>query len=120
VTQPNEFSRRLSAHLDQGLQQLDASTEQRLNAMRRHALAERQITHAPQAVSLAIAAWTHKHARMGLALATALIMAGWWFLQPTNPPYSAETDILLLTGELPPNVYADNTFSQWLDARATF
>lgn len=116
MTQPDEFSRCLTASLDQGLRQLDASTEQRLNSIRRQALAEHQVSHSPQAVL----AWTYQHARMGAVLAVALIMAGWWFLQPTNPPYSAETDILLLTGELPPNVYADNTFSQWLDARATF
>jgi hypothetical protein len=50
----------------------------------------------------------------------AIVFSGWWFVHNAQPSYSAETDILLLTGDLPPNAYADKTFSQWLDSRTLF
>lgn len=116
MTPQDEFAHRLTASLDQGLRLIDPSTELSLASYRRRALAEHHTSHS----SHTVLAWAHKHARMGAILALALIIASWWSLQPVAPPYSAETDILLLTGEIPPNAYADNSFSQWLEARATF
>ena len=115
----DEFVHRLTAKLDQGLTQFDTPTARRLASMRRAAIA-----HPPAAHGLNTAlAWAYKHARHArivAALTLALMIAFWWLSQQPAPSYSAETDILLLTGDLPPDVYADNTFSQWLEARAAF
>jgi hypothetical protein len=95
---------------------MDATTGQRLAAARRRALAP--LTAHP---SHSVLTWAHRNIRLGAAgAALLLLLAGWWIFQPSAPPYSPETDILLLTGELPPAAYADNTFSQWLEAHATF
>jgi multidrug efflux pump subunit AcrB len=116
MTQQDDFARRVAATLNQGLRELDVPTGQRLASMRRQALAEVHLNGRNHTVL----AWAYRHARMGIFLALALLMAGWWFMQNTPRAYSPETDILLLTGELPPNVYADNAFSQWLEARTNY
>jgi hypothetical protein len=111
VTQQDDFARRLTASLDQGLRQIDASTSQRLASMRRQALAGDRGAHAGHAVLV----WVHRHLRLAAFITLAVLWAGWWFVQNAPRPYSAETDILLLTGDLPPDAYADKTFSQWLN-----
>jgi hypothetical protein len=117
VTHQDEFARRVTAALDQGLGGMDASTHHRLAFIRRQAIKDQT---ASRYQGSAVLVWAHRHARMAAVLLLTLIIASWWFLQPSSPPYSAEIDILLLTGELPPAAYADNTFSQWLETHATF
>jgi hypothetical protein len=116
VTEQDDFARRLTTRLDQGLGQIDAATCHRLTSMRRQVLFS--ATPTPQGHQ--ILAWVHRHARISLLLALALLFSGWWFTQNTPRAYSAETDILLLTGELPPHAYADKNFSQWLKSLAPF
>ncbi len=133
MTQPDEFAHRLTQHLEHGLTRVNATTEQRLAAMRRQALTNHPewATHGTRVGSSWSLSWSfgqafkHRRVRLaGAAMIVLLLVANWWITQPsTSPsplPYSAEMDILLLTGELPPNIYADNTFSQWLEAHATF
>jgi multidrug efflux pump subunit AcrB len=117
VTQPDDFARRIAASLNQGVKEIDASTSQRLASMRHQALASNSAT---QQRGHAVLAWMSRHVWLTAMLALAMLVAGGWFTQ--NPPraYSPETDILLLTGDLPPNAYADKTFSQWLKSRAPF
>jgi len=116
VTQHDDFARRLTASLNQGLMEIDALTSQRLASMRGQTLAGDNMIPADHSVL----AWASRPAWIAGFLALALLLAGWWFMQPAPSPYSAETDILLLTGELPPAAYADNTFSQWLEKHSTF
>lgn len=116
MTTQEDFARRLTASLDQGLSQIDAATLRRLASVRRHAVsAEHADTRGHSVLTL-----LHRHAFVGTFLLLAMLLAGWWLMQSPQRSYTPETDILLLTGDLPPDAYADKTFSQWLDSRATF
>jgi multidrug efflux pump subunit AcrB len=117
VTQLDDFARRVTASLDQGLSEIDTTTSLRLASMRRLALAGDTTT---QHRGHAVLVWVSRHAWLTALLALAMLVAGGWFTQNHPRVYSPETDILLLTGDLPPNAYADKTFSQWLKSRAPF
>jgi hypothetical protein len=116
VTQQDDFAYRITAALDRGAAELDASTLQRLASLRRHAVAGQHTSgHGHHVLAV-----MHRHSLATGLLALALLLVGLWMMQNNPPAYSAETDILLLTGDLPPNAYADKTFSKWLDARSPF
>lgn len=112
----DEFASRLTAVLDRGVNEIDAATLNRLSSMRRQAISNQPVASR----GLHALALLHRHGWASVMLALVILLAGWWFVQNSQPTYSAETDILLLTGDLPPNAYADKTFSQWLDTRSMF
>lgn len=116
MTEHDDFALRVTAALNQGVREIDASTSQRLASMRRQALAGDSALQRGHAVLV----WVYRHSRLAAFLALAVLLAGGWFAQNAPRPYSPETDILLLTGDLPPHAYADKTFSQWLKSRAPF
>jgi len=94
--------------LDAGTRRLDDATLSRLYASRRQAVSALQARHAGGGV---LALGRHP-ALLGLGLA-ALLLTGAWLalrqpaLQPSPVPDTSELDIQLLTGELPPQVFAD-------------
>jgi len=116
VTQQDDFAHRLTAILDAGITEMDAVTLNRLAQMRR------QVVTGGQTLSQGhgVLALLHRHAFASAFLVLLLALSSWWYLQNSQPSFSAETDILLLTGDLPPNAYADKTFSQWLEARTSY
>lgn len=99
---------RVITALNHGTRQLDAGTLSRLYDSRRQALAVRHAQHA----GLGLLALRQHPALTGLGLAALLLLGAWFTLrQPVTPmPASPDTtalDIQLLTGELPPQVFAD-------------
>jgi hypothetical protein len=116
VTQHDDFSYRLTASLNQGIQGLEASTARQLAQFRQQSLSSRSSSsHAG-----AVLALLHRPGFLAPLLALIMLFSGWWLMQGQQASSSVETDILLLTGDLPPNAYADKTFSQWLNTRASF
>ncbi|OYY94744.1 MAG: hypothetical protein B7Y41_04000 [Hydrogenophilales bacterium 28-61-23] len=111
VTPDDDFAHRLTSALDQGLREIDAPTGHRLASMRSQAISGDRATLG----GIGILAWVHRHIRLASFATLAILLASWWFVQTAPRPYSVETDILLLTGDLPPQAYADKTFSQWLN-----
>jgi hypothetical protein len=95
--------------LDHGTRHLDAKTLSRLYDSRRQALAAVHAQHAGQGLM----ALRQHPALVGLGLAALLLVAAWLTLkqppQVKSPviPDNSELDIQLLTGELPPQVFAD-------------
>ncbi len=116
MTVQDDFTRRLTTVLSKGAEEIDASTTHRLASMRRRALTINNATY----VGSPVLTWVHRHSGIGAVLVLVLILSSWWFTQKTPHAYSAETDILLLTGDLPPNAYADKTLTQWLESRNSF
>lgn len=116
MTQQDDFAYRLTAVLDRGIKEMDTPTLQRLATLRRQALTSgHSESFGHNVISL-----IQRHSLVSVLVGLMLMLAGLWFAQNTQPAYSAETDILLLTGDLPPNAYADKTFTQWLNARTAF
>jgi len=98
--------------LNAGSRNLDAATLSRLYDSRRQALAAVHAQHAGQG-SLAL----RQHPVIwGVGLVSVLLLGAWMVLWrpsphlPTNMPTNLESsdlDVQLLTGELPPQVFAD-------------
>jgi hypothetical protein len=116
VTVQDDFTRRLTTALSKGAEEVDAATSHRLALMRRHALTSNNVAH----MGSPVLTWVHRHSWAGAFLVLVLLFSSWWFTQKTPHVYSPETDILLLTGDLPPNAYADKTLTQWLESRTSF
>jgi len=116
VNKEDEFAYRLITALDSGVRDMDTQTLQRLGALRRHAVASQQTF----AQGHHILSLLQRHSLASIVLTLCIVIAGYWFVQTGQPAYSPETDILLLTGDLPPTVYADKTLSKWIDARSPF
>jgi len=123
MTQPeDELTHRIIERLDQGADQIDRATRERLIDAREQAL-ERY--RAPSASVFGLA-WAgnvlarfsgHRfRVRNWIALATLLLvlsgLAVWTRLGPTNE--IAEIDAGLLADELPINAYLDKGFDSWL------
>ncbi len=116
MTTEDEFAYRLIKRLDSGVRDMDTTTLQRLGALRRQAVAsQHSMTHGHHILSL-----LQRHSVASIVLTLCILISGYWFVQSRQPAYSPETDILLLTGDLPPTAYADKTLSKWLDARSPF
>jgi hypothetical protein len=111
VTQHDEFARRLTTALNQGLSDIDTPIRHRLASIRHHA------THVdPVAIdNRGVLTWAFQHKRLASFVTLALLLAGAWLVQKTPHADTAKTDILLLTDDLPPQAYADKKFTQWLN-----
>lgn len=100
------FVRDIKKSLDEGLEQLDAQTRAHLHAVRRRAMAHPISSNGPSGI-LALAG---QHPWLVVALlASGLLLAVWAGLQSNSSPASedAQVDIMLLTGNIPPQAYAD-------------
>lgn len=98
--------------LDEGVRDLDGVTVARLSALRHVALDSGR----PRAGHhQGVLAWVHPR-RVGIAVAllVALAFAGWQQARQSELTRAVETDISLLTGELPPAIFADRVFGLWL------
>jgi hypothetical protein len=98
--------------LDEGARDLDGATVARLSALRHSALDRGQprLRHHP-----GVMAWVQpRRAAVALALLVALAFAGWQQARQAELARVVETDLSLLTGELPPTIYADRIFGLWL------
>lgn len=108
--QNDEFVRKVTNILDEGTRQLDAETLSRLYDSRRQATSTLHAHHAGQGL---LALKRHSvFLGLGLGLAALLLAAVWLGLkqpQPHQPalPDTSELDIQLLTGKVPPQVFAD-------------
>ncbi len=97
--------------LHRGTRDMDGATAARLSALRHHALSR---CGSPVRVGTGTLAWVQRHAWVAALLAALLLFAGWSYTRQQESARSVETDLLLLTGELPPGVYADRVFAPWL------
>ena len=123
MTQPEDgLTHRIIERLDQGADQIDRATRERLIDARERAL-ERYRAPSPSVFGLAWAGNVlakfpgHRFGlRNWIALATLLLvlssLAVWMSLGPTNE--IAEIDAGLLADELPINAYLDKGFDSWL------
>jgi hypothetical protein len=97
--------------LHRGTRELDAATVARLSALRHHALTHADIPIRGGAGTLAR---TQRHAWIAGLVVILLLFAGWTYTRQQELARSVDTDLSLLTGELPPGVYADRVFAPWL------
>jgi hypothetical protein len=106
--QDDKFVQQVTNTLDDGTRRLDAETLSRLYDSRRQAMSAVHSHHVGQGV---LALKRHP-ALLGLGIAVLLLTAAWLGLrqpQPYRPAPSdtSELDIQLLTGKVPPQVFAD-------------
>lgn len=102
------LTEKLIGVLDAGTRRLDDATLSRLYASRRQAVSALQARHGDGG---ALVLMRHP-ALSGLGLAVLLLTGAWLALRHPVPHPSAlqdtsELDVQLLTGELPPQVFAD-------------
>lgn len=119
--QEQELAQKIIGRLDDGLNQLDAGTRERLVAARRAALS--RYRGAPVRVFGLVPVGPVGHFLgqhvfgTSLAAVTALVIATagvvyWQSVAPNGD--SADVEIALLTDELPINAYLDKGFDSWL------
>lgn len=117
----DDLARRIIRQLDQGADQIDPATRERLAGARERALGRYREARSPvfglawagQAISRFPAQLSVRHAVVVVTLllvATGLVI--WSSLGPANE--IAEIDAGLLTDELPINAYLDKGFDSWL------
>jgi phage tail protein X len=124
VSEPEQeqLAQRIIQRLDDGVDQLDAGTRERLLAARRAALARYQEARV-RVFGLRVAGpvgeflGQHVFGTSVAAVVTALVVATagvayWQSIAPNGD--SAEVEIALLTDELPINAYLDKGFDSWL------
>lgn len=116
-----ELAKKITRHLDDGLDTLSQSTLNKLQLARKHALAHH---HAPRTVfGLAWAGHgTSGHGWHGYrfwipAAALLLVLSGAMYWQNVEQSGDAdEIDAALLAGELPVHAYLDEDFNAWLES----
>lgn len=107
-----EFITYVTRSLDRGTQELEAPVAAKLSAARHHALAT---PAAPATAGRdAALAWMHGRVWLGLLTALTLLVAGWTYTRSLETIDSVQTDIMLLTDPMPPNIYANRIFALWL------
>lgn len=131
----DQFSRRLTARLSEGTQNLPYDISERLRAARMQALSQRKrpvLVHqtAPSVTQLGSSAalgWGSEGGNWWRSLISAVpvlaLVAGLVVIQFSQDEYStsevAEVDAALLTDDLPPEAYADPGFVQFLKTGGT-
>lgn len=102
----DRFVRDIKQSLDEGLVQIDADIRARLFTARRRAMAD--AISANGRFGLLTLAGQHPWLIAAL-LASGLLLAVWSGLRSNSIPPSedAQVDIMLLTGNIPPQAYAD-------------
>ncbi len=131
----DQFSRRLTARLSEGTQNLPYDISERLRAARMQALSQRKrpvLVHqtAPSVTQLGSSAalgWGSEGGNWWRSLISAVpvlaLVAGLVVIQFSQDEYSttevAEVDSALLTDDLPPEAYADPGFAQFLKTGGT-
>lgn len=103
-----DTAERVIKALDQGTSHLDTATLSRLYDSRRQAVSALHAHHTGQG----LLALRQHPALWGLGLVSVLLVGAWLTMQQPQPQAPAisensELDIQLLTGELPPQVFAD-------------
>ena len=121
-----QFARRLAAHLDADLPDIDAQTQERLRAARTRAVAARGsaktavVSQGNGSAALAQSAW---RLPLGLGLAFLLLLSAIWWTQHSgwsgsainNARNLAETETEMLLDDVPPLAYADMGFLAYLE-----
>ena len=93
----------IKSALDDSLERMDEATRTRLYFARREVLNPSR--HALQGNGVLVLASQHPWSLM-FVLALGVAMAAWFGMR-APPAESGEVDILLLTGDIPPQAYAD-------------
>ncbi len=117
-----ELGKEIIRLLDRGLDDIDPSTLQRLQAARRASLENYQMAETIGTTGSSTFVrnghdW-HFNARKTLSLAALLFVlavAAYWQNPLQQVDEIADLDIMVLTDELPVNAYLDNEFDEWLD-----
>jgi hypothetical protein len=100
----DRFVRDIKQSLDEGLDQIDTGIRTQLYIARRQALTDRR---SPSG-NLGILTLAGKHPWLiATLLASGLLLAAWSGLHSTPTSEDAQVDIMLLTGNIPPQAYAD-------------
>ena len=121
-----QFARRLAAHLDADLQDIDPQTQERLRAARVRAVAARGtgktavLSQGNGSAALAQSTW---RLPLGLGLAFLLLLSAMWWAQQSgwndsainNARHLAETETEMLLDDVPPLAYADMGFLAYLE-----
>ena len=121
-----QFARRLAAHLDADLPEIDAQIQERLRAARTRAVAARGtgktavLSQGNGSAALALAAWRMP---LGLGLAFLLLLSAIWWTQQSgwngsainDARHLAETETEMLLDDVPPLAYADMGFLAYLE-----
>lgn len=108
-----EFIHYVTRTLDRGTRELDVATSAKLSALRHTAVSRGETG---TRTGLGVLTWVQQPAWISLLLACALVFAAWSYNRQLESTISVETEMLLLTGELPPTIYADQSFAPWLNA----
>lgn len=107
-----QSARRWTAALDEGARDLPADTLAALYDQRRQAVSRAAVRLHARPAGTGLLVLEH-HPGWWIALATLLLLTAIWWMgrsplpQPLSPQELTELDIKLLTGELPPQVFAD-------------
>ena len=107
-----EFITYVTRSLDRGAHELDEPIAAGLSAARHHALAA-PATPVVQGRDATLA-WAHGRVWLATLTALTLVVAGWTYMRSLETVGSVQTDIMLLTDPMPPNIYADRIFALWL------
>jgi len=98
--------------LHRGTREMDGATAARLSALRHQALSHAAAAHIRAGAG--ILTWVQRHTWVAGLVVVFVLFAGWNHARQQKVAPNVETDLLLLTGELPPSVYADGVFAPWL------
>lgn len=108
-----DYAARMMCHLNAGLDGLDRDVVEALAAARRHALEHRSEGGAACHRSPVLVDFRYGMAAVTVLTILAATVLMWWPAQRPDAQQTAQLDIGLLTGELPPAAYIDEDFPAW-------
>lgn len=113
-----EFIAKMTRTLDEDIRRLDVPTVDALRAGRRRALSARR-HHAVGGSHgrVVVLDWFHHHTRMFWLVLVLAILVGMTGYQMFATQDTDDVDILLLTGDLPPQAYIHGDMGSWLGSR---